>query len=174
MSNTRALFSRDGLLHYHEMAHLGLARMLAHVQTLPQEKFRQPVEGFGLPSVRAQLVHLLDCEYSWVLGVQGLGDTPYDWEHEKTLQTPPELAAQREWVEAQTRAWLLSESDESLNAPREVSEDGRTHSGVPAEMLLHLMTHAYHHKGQIAAMCRLLGYPAPSTDMVWIGFQLEV
>jgi uncharacterized damage-inducible protein DinB len=40
-------------------------------------------------------------------------------------------------------------------------------------MVLHLMTHAYHHKGQTVAMCRLLGYPAPMTDMVWIGFQLE-
>jgi uncharacterized damage-inducible protein DinB len=171
MSTT--LFSRDALLRYHQFAHTGLAAMLEHVQTLPQEQFRQPLEGFGLPSVRAQLVHLLDCEYSWVLQVQGRGDTPYNWEHDDDLQTPADLKAHRQWVEAQTREWLLGETDESLNAPRAVTEDGRTHEGIPAEMLLHLMTHAYHHKGQIAAMCRLLGHPAPPTDMVWIGFQTQ-
>lgn len=167
------LFTRAALLRYHEYAHSGLAAMLEHVQSLPQDKFRQAVEGFGQPSVRAQLVHLLDCEYSWVLGVQGKGDTPYDWWHETDLQTPADLKAHRGWVAEQTRQWLLTETDESLNLPRAVTEDGRTHEGLPAEMLLHLMTHAYHHKGQIAAMCRLLGHPAPATDMVWIGFQTE-
>jgi uncharacterized damage-inducible protein DinB len=112
-------------------------------------------------------------EYSWVLAIQGRGEEPYDWWHEHDLQTPPELAAHRAWVYEQTRQWLLGETDAALNAPRDVTENGRTHAGLPAEMLLHLMTHAYHHKGQVAAMCRLLGHPAPATDMVWIGFQLE-
>lgn len=167
------LFTRDALLRHHEFAHTGLAALLAHVQTLPRDKFRTALDGFGLPSVRAQLVHLLDCEYSWVLGVQGRGDEPYDWSHANDLQTPADLAEHRKWVAEQTRQWLLNETDASLNAPRDVTEGGRTHSGIPAEMLLHLMTHAYHHKGQTVAMCRQLGHPAPPTDMVWIGFQLE-
>lgn len=167
------MFTRAGLLRYHELAHAGLKQLCEHVLTLEQAKFRTPVEGFGLPSVRAQLVHLLDCEYSWVLGVQGRGDTPYDWEHADTLQTPPQLAEHRAWVEAQTRAWLESETDETLNAPRDVTEIGKTYAGIPAEMVLHLMTHAYHHKGQAVAMCRLLGHPAPMTDMIWIGFQTD-
>jgi uncharacterized damage-inducible protein DinB len=167
------MFTRDALLHYHGMAHAGLAKLFDHVQVLPQEKFRAALDGFGIPSVRAELIHLLDCELSWVWSVQGRGGQPYDWEHSDTLQTPAELARHREWVAAETRSWLLSETDESLNTPCAVTEGGRTHSGIPAEMVLHLMTHAYHHKGQVAAMCRLLGHPAPQTDMVWIGFQLE-
>jgi uncharacterized damage-inducible protein DinB len=167
------MFTREGLLRYHEMAHEGLEKLLAHVQSLPQDKFRQELDGFGMPSVRAQLVHILDVEYSWVLLIQGKGDTPYDWWHESDLQTPAELADHRRWVEQQTREWLTTETDASLNSPRDVTEGGRTHAGIPAEMLLHLMTHAYHHKGQAAAMCRLLGHPAPMTDMIWIGFQRE-
>jgi uncharacterized damage-inducible protein DinB len=167
------MFTRDGLLRYHELAHEGLRKLLDHVQTLEQAKFRQPMEGFACPSVRAQLVHLLDCEYSWVLGIQGKGDTPYNWEHADDLQTPADLAAHREWVEGQTRAWLEGETDEALNQPRNVTEMGKTYAGLPAEMVLHLMTHAYHHKGQTVAMCRLLGHPAPMTDMIWIGFQTD-
>jgi len=35
----------------------------------------------------------------------------------------------------------------------------------PAFIILHIVTHAFHHKGQVAAMLRTLGYPAPDTDL---------
>jgi uncharacterized damage-inducible protein DinB len=34
-----------------------------------------------------------------------------------------------------------------------------------AFILLRVVTHGFHHKGQIVAMLRLLGCPAPDTDM---------
>ncbi|MCB1217542.1 DinB family protein [bacterium] len=165
------MFTSQDLLRYHELAHEGLGRMMEHVLTLPQEKFRQQLEGFAAPSVRAQLCHMLDVEAFWVKAIQG-GGLDHDWEHAEDLQKPPELEAYRLEVAAATRRWLESESDEALNSEREVNDNGWFNSGVPAEMLLHLMTHAYHHKGQIAAMCRQLGHPAPMTDMVWIGLQI--
>jgi uncharacterized damage-inducible protein DinB len=40
---------------------------------------------------------------------------------------------------------------------------------LPSALLLsflhHLLTHTFHHKGQIVAMCRVLGHPAPDTDL---------
>jgi uncharacterized damage-inducible protein DinB len=35
----------------------------------------------------------------------------------------------------------------------------------PAFILLHVVTHTFHHKGQVVAMLRTLGYPAPDTDL---------
>jgi uncharacterized damage-inducible protein DinB len=35
----------------------------------------------------------------------------------------------------------------------------------PAFILLHVITHGFHHKGQLVAMLRLLGHPAPDTDI---------
>jgi uncharacterized damage-inducible protein DinB len=35
----------------------------------------------------------------------------------------------------------------------------------PAFIVLHVITHAFHHKGQIVAMLRIQGYPAPDTDL---------
>jgi uncharacterized damage-inducible protein DinB len=43
--------------------------------------------------------------------------------------------------------------------------DGDTAVRTPALILHHLLTHAFHHKGQIVAMCRTLGHPAPDTDL---------
>jgi uncharacterized damage-inducible protein DinB len=36
---------------------------------------------------------------------------------------------------------------------------------TPAFILLHVITHAFHHKGQVVAMLRIIGYPAPDTDL---------
>ena len=38
-------------------------------------------------------------------------------------------------------------------------------SRSPAFILHHVFTHAFHHKGQSVAMLRLLGHPAPDTDL---------
>jgi uncharacterized damage-inducible protein DinB len=32
-------------------------------------------------------------------------------------------------------------------------------------ILLHVITHTFHHKGQVVAMLRVLGHPAPDTDL---------
>jgi uncharacterized damage-inducible protein DinB len=36
---------------------------------------------------------------------------------------------------------------------------------TPLEVLTHVMTHEFHHKGQILSMCRLLGHLPPDTDI---------
>jgi uncharacterized damage-inducible protein DinB len=57
-------------------------------------------------------------------------------------------------------------SEEQLNTTltkRPVDWGGKLRS--PAFILLHVVTHAFHHKGQVVAMLRILGYPAPDTDL---------
>ena len=43
--------------------------------------------------------------------------------------------------------------------------DGDVAVRTPALVLHHVLTHAFHHKGQIVAMCRTFGHPAPDTDL---------
>jgi uncharacterized damage-inducible protein DinB len=69
-------------------------------------------------------------------------------------------------VRGETRAYLEGLSEEQLNttlATRPESWGGELRS--PAFILLHVITHAFHHKGQVVAMLRILGYPAPDTDL---------
>ena len=35
---------------------------------------------------------------------------------------------------------------------------------LPALVFMRPFTHNYHHQGQVAAMCRLLGHPTPPLD----------
>ena len=62
--------------------------------------------------------------------------------------------------------YLSGLSDSQLNSETELHfSDGDMAVRTPALVLHHVLTHAFHHKGQVVAMCRLLGYPAPDTDL---------
>lgn len=37
---------------------------------------------------------------------------------------------------------------------------------TPLALFTHVITHEFHHKGQIMTMCRLLGYVPPDTDVI--------
>ena len=66
----------------------------------------------------------------------------------------------------QTHAYLAELTDEELNTNTELRfPDGDMAVRTPALVLHHMLTHAFHHKGQIATMCRVLGHPAGDTDM---------
>lgn len=67
---------------------------------------------------------------------------------------------------ARTDAYLLGLTDEELNTDTELRfTDGDVDIRTPALIIHHVLTHAFHHKGQIVAMCRLLGHATPDTDL---------
>jgi uncharacterized damage-inducible protein DinB len=85
---------------------------------------------------------------------------------EKDCATMEVLLAEKERVRLATRAYLDRLSDAELNTtlakrPREWVGELKS----SAFILLHVVTHTFHHKGQVVAMLRTLGYPAPDTDL---------
>jgi uncharacterized damage-inducible protein DinB len=85
---------------------------------------------------------------------------------EEDCPTMAALEAAKGRIRAATFAYLGSLTEEELNttlAKRPVDWGGELRS--PAFILLHVITHAFHHKGQVVAMLRILGYPAPDTDL---------
>jgi uncharacterized damage-inducible protein DinB len=69
-------------------------------------------------------------------------------------------------VGEQTHAYLSGMADQQLSRTTELRyPDGNLTVRTPAFILHHVLTHAFHHKGQIVAMCRVLGHPAPDTDL---------
>lgn len=134
-----------------------------HVAGLPPDVLSRPVAGFGRPTVLEQLTHALSAEQAWVQGLQLL---PIVRLNAADFATLDDLREAKRSVMATTLAYLDSISDDQFNAlleryPQEWVGPPQT----PAFILLHVITHAFHHKGQMVAMLRLLGYPAPETDM---------
>ena len=157
------MFAKAGIVDLHGTTHERLNLLLSHVATVPDNVLRESISGFGHPSVWKQLVHILSCEEGWVHDLQ---DKTFVGLREEDVSTMTELLATKRRIRDTTRAYLDSLSEEQLNATlTKRPQDWGGELRSPAFILLHVITHAFHHKGQIVAMLRILGHPAPDTDL---------
>jgi len=157
------MFGKDGIRDLHGWTHDSLDILLKHVSPMPAELLHTMLVGFGAPTVWKQLVHILEVEEGWV---RGLEDKPLTHWRAEDFGTMAALLAGKQRVQHATQAYLESLSEAQLNTPlvkRPKAWAGELKS--PAFILLHVVTHTFHHKGQVVAMLRTLGYPAPDTDM---------
>lgn len=151
-----------GLLDLHLRSHSALATLLTHCRQLTAQEVEHEHEGFGIPSVRLQVHHGLVAERYWI-GV--LGGLMLDDDDATPYPTIASLEALREEVSAATQECLERTGDDELNQPRRMlTWGGRERVLVPAQVVLRTVTHHFHHIGQIAAMCRLLGKPSPGSN----------
>jgi uncharacterized damage-inducible protein DinB len=157
------MFNKAGIVELHSAMHERLDLLLRHIATVPDEFCQKPISGFGHPTIWKQLVHILTCEEGWVHDLQNR--TFAGW-YEEDCPTMADLVAAKERIRKATQTYLASLTEEQLNttlAERPVDWGGELRS--PAFILLHVITHAFHHKGQVVAMLRIHGYPAPDTDL---------
>jgi len=159
----RAMFTKAGIAELHGAMHDRLELLLHHVATVPDHLQHKPIPGFGHSSIWKQLVRILTCEEGWLHDLQ---DKTFTGCREEDCPTMTALLVAKGRINEATRIYLNDLSEEQLNttlAKRPADWGGELRS--PAFILLHVITHAFHHKGQIVAMLRILGYPAPDTDL---------
>lgn len=157
------VFTLDGIRKFHGWTHASLALVLDHLSAIPAAGYTKDVPGFGFPTLRDQVIHIFNCEGLWVHALQGL---PF---RDRTADDCPAVSDARRLQQEfgrQTLAYLSGLSDRQLNADTELHfPDGDLAIRTPALIVHHFLTHAFHHKGQIAAMCRVLGHPLADTDL---------
>jgi uncharacterized damage-inducible protein DinB len=157
------MFTLDGIRQLHRWTHLCLGTAYDHIATIPAADYIRDVPGFGSPSLRDQVIHCINCEAFWIHVLQS---QPYTDEDPSRFPTVADARAFESKVTAQTLSYLAGLTDQQLNARATLRfPDGDTAVRTPALILHHMLTHAFHHKGQLVAMCRLLGHPAPDTDL---------
>jgi uncharacterized damage-inducible protein DinB len=151
------MYTSESLLDFHERAHRNLAAVLAHCRQLTDEELNREIAGFGYPTVRLQFHHEIGAERYWIGVLQGRMDIDDDDPAYPTIES---LEALREQVCSVAEGYLRSASVEELNTPRPMTTwGGKEHVLIPAQIVLRTLTHLYDHKGQIFAMCRIMGKP---------------
>src|SRR3984885_9499193 len=157
------MFSKAGIIELHAATHERLGLLLRHVAAVPDNLHHKLIPGFGHPSIGKQFVHILTCEEGWVHDLQNKAFPGWPDEDCPTMAA---LSASKDRIREATRTYLGGLTEEQLNttlAKRPADWGGELRS--PAFNLLHVITHAFHHKGQVVAMLRILEYPAPDTDL---------
>ena len=157
------MFTVAGIRKFHNWTHQSLTLLLDHLATLPAADYTKEVSAFGFPTIHAQVIHILNCEAFWIHILQAL---PFEDEDPARFPTVADARTLQRTVSLKTQNYLSRLSELHLNGNMQLHfSDGDTAVRTPALVLHHLLTHAFHHKGQIVAMCRILGHPAPDTDL---------
>ncbi len=156
------MHTAEALPDLHERAHSSLQRLLAHCRQLSAEELDRELAGFGYPSVRLQLHHVIGGEEYWIGVLEGRIQVD---DNDPDYPTVESLEAYRRRVFSATQEYLRSASAAELNTARRMTTWGnKERLLVPAHVFMRPLTHIYHHQGQIVAMCRLLGKPAAAMD----------
>ena len=118
---------------------------------------------FGDKSVRDLLEHIAGCYYAW-LGFHALGHPRAFFDHGPctTMDLVRGVFARVD----RTMDDFLESFKDKLDVPVTTEHDpGEWITATPLALFTHVITHEFHHKGQIVWMCRLLGYTPKDTDV---------
>jgi uncharacterized damage-inducible protein DinB len=134
----------------------------------PDDFTRQ--NGFGFQSVRNTLVHIADCYNAW-LGSFVLLKTkkPITSKEDLLKLGLDEIKVRFEQVDSYVNEVfkvLKDQMDEPIQRQIPWREGGAPISMTPSKLLMHTITHEFHHKGQVMAMARQMGYEPPNTDVL--------
>jgi uncharacterized damage-inducible protein DinB len=152
----------ERLYDYHYWAN---KKMIGVVAQLPPEQFTRTVAG-SYGSIRNTLVHVLSAEWGWLDRCGG----PERGERLKPEDYPTADALARVWtrVEEFMRGFLSGLTDEDLRRRVEFALGGGAKHSVPlGDLMQHAAVHGVHHRGQVALLLRMLGYPPGNVDFLF-------
>lgn len=135
---------------------------------VPLKNLHTTVSGFGSGSIIKTHIHVADCYRYW-LGSFALRQSDFSFasdnevENSDVQKVRERFELVNETVERFLEAYDCRWGEEVQNHVRWQEEPMRT---TPLWLLTHAETHEFHHKGQIVAMARQLGYVPPDTDLV--------
>lgn len=153
------MYTPDSLLDVHERCHCSFGKLLAHCRAFTVDEINRELPGFGYPTIRLQVHHLIGAEDYWMSVVRGAMRVD---DYDAAYPTIESLESWRAKVAAETRAWLAGADAAALNSARPMKVwGGSEHSLKPALIVLRTQTHIFQHQGQVAAMARLLAKPIP-------------
>lgn len=138
--------------------------LLDYCETIKTEHliFENPGFGHG-GSIRNVLVHVADCYQVWI--------------NHRILKKPFQSFQFKDYNNIEKIENLFSLVDEFMeqyfdllnnngNTNIEFVKDGLKQSVTPFKLFSHVITHEFHHKGQILSMSRQLGYTPADTDIM--------
>jgi uncharacterized damage-inducible protein DinB len=132
---------------------------------IPWATLSREVPESGHGSVRNVLVHTASMYRWWLDGfVKGLEMPQMDGGQYTSLAA---VQAEFAGVDRLVRKFFR-DHEGSVDTPRRnpVPWDGKPFTATPRWLFTHVVTHEFHHKGQIVTLARQLGYPPVDTDLV--------
>lgn len=138
-------------------------RLVEVASTLSPEELTRDF-GTADRSVLGTLVHIHAADRVWLGRIRGNPPAqfigPGDMRVEVIRDDWPRLLD--DW-----RNWAGGQTDESLNAPLRYKDmKGNAHETPVWQIVLHVVNHATHHRGQVSGFLRAMGHTPPPLDLI--------
>ena len=145
------------------------ANLYEQCKCLTEEELNKEL-GFGSQSIKASFFHIAGCYNAW-LGSFVLSATNKPFYSKDELTQMKLEDVEHYFHKADT--YVKQVFEKSLEEQNKVIEkvpvwkiSNKIVKKTPHQLLVHSITHEFHHKGQIVAMLRLLGYVPKNTDII--------
>jgi len=116
-------------------------------------------------SVLGTLVHIFAADRTWLGRLEGQPTSKFlDPETDLRMDV-----LENEWPALHRRwlKWLDTQTDATLLEPLGYRDlKGNEHQTPPWQIVLHVVNHATHHRGQVSAMLRAMGHSPPPVDLI--------
>jgi len=150
---------------YEQIERNARPRMLENLEQLSAEEFVRELPGIGWGSIRNSLAHIPSSEHFWIKRILQ-GNESASFGRYEEYATVADVRAKWEEVAAETKRFLRGLTPERI-------VEVKTYKFHDGEMKLridyvvhHILTHEFHHKGQLMMALRTLGYEPQETDLL--------
>jgi uncharacterized damage-inducible protein DinB len=138
--------------------------VLNFIETQVGEDLNKPVPAYEGNTIRYLLVHTANTYFHWLLYFAL--KKPFTLLDDQSFTTLNLIRPLYREVD-ETMTVFLENFAEQLDIPlNNTLSRNRQVSATPLQLFTHVLTHEFHHKGQIMTMCRLLGHIPPDTDVI--------
>lgn len=150
---------------YEQVERSARPRMLKNLEQLSADEFVRELPGIGWGSIRNSLMHIFGAENFWIRRIlQGQEDASVGKPEDYT--SVADARAKWEEVAAETKRFLRGLTPEQLTEVKTYKfRDGTMDLRIDY-VVHHILTHEFHHKGQLMMALRTLGYEPQETDLL--------
>jgi len=139
------------------------ARLLDVAGLLPPEELTRDF-GTADKSVLGTLAHIFAADRVWMARIQGKPPVPFITQDDRDL-----AVLQREWpaLLETWKQWAAGLSDEMLATKASYQDlKGNPHTTPYWQIILHVVNHGTHHRGQVSGFLRTMGHVPPPLDLM--------
>jgi uncharacterized damage-inducible protein DinB len=156
--------SREALSLHLDYARWASGKLVDFAATVPAEDLRRDF-GTADKNILGTLVHVFAADRLWLALVRG--------EQRSSFIDPADhdlAVLQNDWpgIMAGWREWLGNQSEETLKNPLGYRDlKGNPYQNPPWMIILHVVNHGTHHRGQVSGFLRAMGQNPPKTDLLF-------
>jgi len=139
--------------------------LFTYCRTIPVNDLKQELKSFGHGSIHNLLCHIADVYIHWLQNTAQNKQFPYV--DRRLIHSINDVELLYRQIDLYVDDFINAFADR-INSELTLDLPGKEKRVMlsPLTLFTHVLTHEYHHKGQIASMGRQLGYIAPDTDMI--------